>query len=177
MLGQTMKDVKLGGGLILTDNSVKVKFKKLGEDAVVPKVQKLGDAGADLTATWLRHEDNYIEYGTELAVEIPPGYVGFIYPRSSLSNYDLILANHVGVIDSNYRGEIKFRFKPTKKPSMNFRSSDMSILVDTNECKYYEVGDRIGQLIIMPIPTVEFEEVEDLSSSERGDKGYGSSGK
>lgn len=172
-----MKDVKLGGGLQLINNSVNVKFKKLSEDAVAPKIMKTGDAGADLTATSMTETDMYIEYGTGLAVEIPQGYVGLIYPRSSLSNYDLILSNHVGVIDSNYRGEIKFRFKRTKKPSMAYRVPDMENLIDSNNCQIYKVGDRIGQLIIMPYPTVTFEEVEELSETNRGDQGYGSSGK
>jgi dUTP pyrophosphatase len=138
-----MKEVKLGGGIQLTDNSVKVKFKKLSTEAVAPKVMKIGDAGADLTATSVEETAMYYEYGTGLAVEIPSGYVGYIFPRSSCSNYHLSLSNCVGVIDSNYRGEIKFRFKQTRDS----------------------------------FPTMTFEEVTDLSSSERGEAGYGSSGK
>jgi dUTP pyrophosphatase len=157
-----MKDVKLGGGLILTDTTVKVRFKKLSEEAVAPKIMKIGDAGADLTTTGLLNDTGlYVEYGTGLAVEIPAGYVGYIFPRSSISNYHLSLTNAVGVIDSNYRGEIKFRFRRTW---------------DSDFAKKYQTGDRIGQLVVMPIPTVEFEEVEELSESNRGENGYGSSG-
>lgn len=169
-----MKDVKLSGGIQLIDNTVKVKFKKLSPDAVVPKVMKVGDAGADLTATSIIETHMYVEYGTGLAVEIPPGYVGFIYPRSSLSNYDLVLANHVGVIDSNFRGEIKFRFKHT---TVITRLDFEDAAVYPQIPKLYEVGDRIGQLIIQQVPTMVFEEVDELSSSERGEAGYGSSGK
>jgi len=152
---------------------MKVKFKKLSENAVAPKIMRSGDAGADLTATSVTETDMYIEYGTSLAVEIPPGFVGLIYPRSSLSNYDLILSNHVGVIDSNFRGEIKFRFKKVDKKqvyktSIGVITHDLSVI--------YKVGDRIGQLIITEIPAVEFEEAEELSDTNRGQNGYGSSG-
>jgi dUTP pyrophosphatase len=157
-----VKDVKLGGGLMLTNNSVNVKFKKLSPQAVAPKIMRAGDAGADLTATRYVEGPEYIEYGTDIAVEIPPGFVGYIFPRSSISNKTLILSNSVGVIDSNYRGEIKFRFK-----------SHEGVLGENK----YEVGDRIGQLVVMPIPTVTFEEAEELSESNRGEQGYGSSGK
>ena len=82
-----------------------------------------------------------------------------IFPRSSISNTGLILSNSVGVVDSGYRGEIKFRFKWIK---------------DTTD---YNVGDRVGQLIILPYPSIETEEAEELSSTERGEGGFGSSGK
>ena len=141
--------------------SLKLHFKKIHSDAVTPSYAKIGDAGVDLTAV-----DSYIdEYGlyvyyTGLAVEIPEGYVGLIFPRSSLSKYDLVLANHVGVIDSGYRGQIMVKFRAT-----------------CDDPKRYTCGDRICQLMIVPIPTVEFEEVDELSESERGEGGFGSSGK
>lgn len=168
-----MKDVKLGGGLQLTDSGVKVKFKKLSPEAVVPAYAKLGDAGVDLTATSMIETDMYIEYGTSLAVEIPSGFVGLIYARSSLSNYDLILSNHVGVIDSGYRGEIKFRFKKTKDVGV----IGGCITQASHLIKVYAIGDRIGQLIVMPFPKVTFKEAEELSQSDRGEGGFGSSGK
>jgi len=137
-----------------------VKIKKLDPTAVTPAYAKAGDAAVDLTAISLskvdKDEFGYLEYGTGLAIEIPEGYVGLIFPRSSISNSGLILTNSVGVIDSGYRGEIKFRFKH---------------IPDTS---FYKVGDRIGQLIIMPYPQIEFEEVQELSSTERGEGGFGS---
>jgi dUTP pyrophosphatase len=154
-------EVKLSGGIQLVKNSVDVKIKKLVPEAVVPKYAKAGDAGLDLTAISMVETDMYIEYGTGIAIKLPPNFVGLIYPRSSLSNYDLVLSNHVGVIDSGYTGEIKFRFKKTD---------------DKAYAKYYKVGDRVGQLIVTPYPTVEFEEVEELGNSERGAGGFGSSG-
>jgi dUTP pyrophosphatase len=142
---------------------MKVKFKKLSDNAVIPSYAKPGDAGLDLTATSMQVVDQktygYIEYGTGIAVEIPEGYVGLIYPRSSVSNTGLILSNCVGVVDSGYRGEIKFRFKWIK------------------DSVAYTIGERIGQMIIMPYPTIEVEEVTELNSTERGEGGFGSSGK
>lgn len=164
-----MKDVKLGGGLQFSSNEISVKIKKLSDNAVVPAYSRSGDAGMDITATSMTETDQYIEYGTSLSVAIPEGYVGLIYPRSSLSKYDIVLANHVGVIDSNYRGEITFRFKPTKTWD-DF--SDHSVVGP----KYYNIGDRIGQIIIQKIPEVTFEVAEELDETVRGTGAYGSSG-
>ena len=138
---------------------MKVKIKKLDIDAVVPRYAKVGDAGLDLVATSRKQEYDIITYGTSIAVEIPEGYVGLIFPRSSIYKTDLILTNSVGVIDSGYRGEIMFKFKAIGDI---FNS--------------YSVGDRIGQLIILPYPQIEFEEVEELSTTTRGEGGFGSSG-
>jgi dUTP pyrophosphatase len=115
----------------------------------------------------------YVEYGTGIAVEIPEGYVGLIFPRSSLSKTSLILSNHVGVVDSGYRGEIKFRFKDTRMRSRIEYGIDQYFCSDT----VYKVGDRIGQLMIIPYPKIEFEEVEELDSTNRGEGGFGSTGK
>jgi dUTP pyrophosphatase len=135
-----------------------VKIKKLHKDAVIPFYAKPGDAGMDLTAVteeW--NEDNsMVTYDTGIAVEIPAGYVGLVFPRSSLSKTSLVLSNSVGVIDSGYRGSIMFKFRYLE------------------EGMVYDVGDRIGQIIIMPYPQVTFEEVDELSSTERGDGGFGS---
>jgi dUTP pyrophosphatase len=146
-------------------NGTKVKFKKLSPSAVTPTYAKDGDAGLDLTATWKTQEivdkREVFTYGTGLAFEIPEGYVGLIFPRSSVVKTSTMLANCVGVIDSGYRGEVTFKFvKDTNSP----------------EFTIYSVGDRIGQLIIMPYPTITLEEVAELSSTERGSGGYGSTG-
>ena len=86
---------------------MKVKIKRLNENAVIPAYAHVTDAGLDLTATSKNIEGNrVIIYGTGLAVEIPEGYVGLIFPRSSNSKKNLLLTNSVGVIDSGYRGEI-----------------------------------------------------------------------
>ena len=139
---------------------IKVRFKKLHTESIIPSYAKPGDAGMDLTATSIIDEAFQVTYGTGIAVEIPEGYVGLIFPRSSIRKYQLQLSNSVGVIDSGYRGEIQFTFNKTGGvPS-----------------KKYEVGDRIGQLIIMPFPTIIPIESNDLSDSERGTGGFGSTG-
>lgn len=135
-----------------------IKIKKLSKDAVIPSYAKIGDAALDLTAVSISYTNSYVEYGTGLAIEIPEGFAGFVFPRSSISNYDLNLCNSVGVIDSNYRGEIKLRFKTVYNQ------------------KVYNIGDRIGQLIIMPIHKIELELTEELNDSIRGSSGFGSSG-
>lgn len=140
---------------------MKVKIKKLIEEAVIPSYSRNGDAGLDLTATSFALENDCYVYGTGIAIEIPEGYVGLIYPRSSLSKHDLMLSNHVGVIDSNYRGELILKFKKTKEGRFN---------------KLYLVGDRIGQLIIVSYPKIELCLVNELTSSNRNNDGFGSSG-
>lgn len=138
-----------------------IKVKLLHPNAVLPQIMRSGDAGADLTAVKVFHCDLFSEYSTGVSIAIPDGYVGFLYPRSSCSMKTQILANCVGVIDSNYRGEIKLRFKNTT-----------SGLGENS----YKVGDRVGQLIIQKIPEVTFEEVETLDETNRGENGFGSSG-
>lgn len=140
---------------------MKVKIKKLVENAIIPNYAKNGDAGMDLTATSKTYDElGNVVYGTGLAMEIPKGYVGLVFPRSSICKTDLILTNSVGVIDSGYRGEIMAKFAYVSMQN-----------------KKYDVGDRIAQIIILPYPTIEFEEVDKLSETERGEGGYGSSGK
>jgi dUTP pyrophosphatase len=143
---------------------MKVKIKKLHSDAIIPKYAKPGDAGMDLTAISCEVTPNYVEYDTGLAFEIPEGYVGLIFARSSVSNKDLVLKNCVGVCDSSYRGSVKLRFHSTffGMFSTNFRPN------------FYDPGERVGQIIILPYPQIELEEVEELSDSERGIGGFGS---
>lgn len=142
---------------------MQIKVKKLHADALIPAYSKPGDAGMDLTAVSAEKDDHgNVIYGTGLAIEIPQGYVGLIFPRSSNSKTDLYLTNHVGVVDSGYRGEIMFKFRPIK-----------GLL----NAKVYQVGDRVGQLIVLPYPSIELIESNELSSTERGDGGFGSTGK
>lgn len=145
---------------------MKIKIKKLHENAVIPKYAKEGDAGLDLTCINYTQDDyGNIVYYTGIAIEIPKGYVGLLFPRSSITNYKIQLTNSVGVIDSGYRGEIMFKYKPTQV----FVKSSSSIPA-------YDIGDRVGQLIIIPYPQIEFEEVNELTETERGNKGFGSTG-
>lgn len=143
-----------------------LKIKKLNELAKLPTQATIGSAGFDLYATdeklFVDGPITYVEYKTGLSMSIPPGHIGLIFPRSSISsNTTLMLANAVGLIDSDFRGEITARFK-----SMAMGAS-----------KRYKVGERIAQLVIFPYPEVSLEEVQDLDETERGTGGYGSSGK
>ena len=141
---------------------LEVKFKKLNDKAELPEYAKKGDAGLDLKATsaeYSKEFECYI-YGTGLAVEIPEGYVGLVFPRSSIRKYGLALTNCVGVIDSGYRGEIMLTFRP------QFDGTP----------EVYKVGDKICQLIIMPYPIIKPIEATELSKTERGENGHGSSG-
>ena len=92
---------------------LKVRFKKLVENAVIPTYKTVGAAGMDITAisTEVIDYGNQLKAYTGIAVEIPKGYVGLLFPRSSNSKKDLTLANSVGIIDSHFRGEVTFRYK------------------------------------------------------------------
>jgi dUTP pyrophosphatase len=148
---------------------MKVRIKRVHEKAVMPQYAKPGDACFDLVSVESTSGINpvnkemirqpvYIEHDTGLAFEIPEGHVGLVFPRSSVSNSTSFLANSVGVIDSFYRGTIKLRFRE------GFIG------------KQYKVGDKIGQMMVIPIPRVELEETDELSKTERGEGGFGSTG-
>lgn len=163
---------------------MKVRFKKLTENAVMPVKAHASDAGFDLVATRVEpdEENGAIVYGTGIAVEIPEGHVGLLFPRSSIYKTDLSLTNGVGVIDSGYRGEVMFKFKGAmtfyRKPSWVDRLAlRLGYVKRYNKMpRPYHVGDRIGQLVIMPYPEIEFEKADELSKTDRGASGYGSSG-
>lgn len=154
---------------------MEIKIKKLTENAVIPHKAHPTDAGFDLTATSCTMDEyGSMVYGTGIAVEIPEGYVGLVFPRSSICKKDMMLTNCVGVIDSFFIGEIKVKFKPTN----SFNYYDGSIITESpNDGDIYCIGERIAQLIIMPIPQIEFVEADELSDSDRGEGGFGSSGK
>lgn len=138
-----------------------VKIKKLVENAIVPRYAKSGDAGFDLTATSVEQKGDKIIYHCGLAFEIPQGYFGLVVPRSSNAKKDLLLTNSCGIIDSGYRGEVTAVFHKTR-------------LLYTD---LYNIGERFAQMLIQPYPQIEFEEVDELSETERGTGAYGSSGK
>ncbi len=146
---------------------MKVKIKKLHPDAIIPKYAKSGDAGLDLVAVScnvledsMTGEETKVVVDSGIAVEIPEGYVGLIFPRSSIKSTGVRLTNCVGVIDSGYRGSIKAYFD----------------IIDSS-LVYYEKGDKFAQLLILPYPSIEFEETQELTETERGASGYGSSGR
>ena len=125
-------------------NRLNVKIKKLDPNAVIPTYSKFGDAGMDLTVTKIITQSTYdITYGFGIAIEVPVGYVGLVFPRSSIRKMELLLSNSVGVIDSGYRGEIQATFKK----------------VEGIDGSYYKVGERAAQIMIIPYPKVSFIEI------------------
>jgi dUTP pyrophosphatase len=141
---------------------MKVKMKKLHPNAVKPKYAKESDAGMDLVATSIIENTTFqVTYGLGIAMEIPDGMVGLVFPRSSIRNTELMLSNSVGVIDAGYRGELQTTFN-----KLNGLDSIA-----------YNVGDRVAQIVIVPHPIVQFVEVDELSESKRGEGGFGSTGK
>ena len=145
----------------IVNNSLVVKVKKLSDNAVIPSYSKVGDAGMDLTITREIENTSFsVSYGFGISMEIPKNFVGLVFPRSSVRNQDLILSNCVGVIDSGYRGELQATFKKTNG-------------LDSIK---YKVGDRGAQIIILPYPTIYMTEVPELSNTERGSGGFGSTG-
>jgi dUTP pyrophosphatase len=153
---------------------MKVKIKKLHPNAVIPTYAKSGDAGMDLVATKIiKDTPEQITYGTGLSMEIPEGFVGLVFPRSSIRKTGLQLSNSVGVIDSGYRGEIQATFN---KVFGGERYYDETKNTEDTSNIFYKLGDRVCQIMIIPHPTIEFEEVDELSDTERGASGFGSTG-
>lgn len=140
---------------------MELKIKRLHPEAVMPKYAKPGDAGMDLTAIGREYLDGARQqFFFGLAFEIPEGYVGLIFPRSSIHKTYHRLSNAVGVIDSSYRGEVSAVFDT----------------VDYGDFEY-SVGDRVAQMVIVPYAHCNIVEVDELSETERGNGGYGSTGK
>jgi dUTP pyrophosphatase len=161
-------------------NSLNIPFKRLDPNAVLPTYAKPGDSGMDLTAVDFQITDGFIEYRTGLAVEIPLGFEGQIRPRSSVSKKPLILANGPGTIDAGYRGEIRVRFRPIGDLS----TSEVveGILNDhlngESESPFgYLPGERVAQLVVVEVPLIFPMWATDLTDTERGEGGFGSSGK
>lgn len=144
---------------------MRIKFAKTHPNAVIPTHAKSGDAGADMVAVEYKYvtdtDSPYHEYNLGIAAEIPEGFVGLLFPRSSNTKKDLQLGNTVGVVDSGFRGTITARFKATR-----------------DNPKIYSVGDRVCQLVIVPCLDIEAVEVsqEELTTTERGSGAYGSTG-
>ena len=135
-----------------------VKFKKVNPNAERPRKAHPTDAGYDLTVvSGIKVNSGLYEYNSGIALELPEGHCALIFPRSSVSNTGAFLANSIGLVDQNFRGEIKVRFYATSAP--------------------YGLGERMAQLVILPLPSVVFEEVEKLGETDRNVGGFGSTGK
>jgi len=136
-----------------------LRFKKLSKDAKSPIKMSECAAGWDLSADTIETGFDIVTINTNIAVEIPQNHVGLLFPRSSVYKTGLTLANSVGVIDSDYRGPIMFKYRRI-----------------SNEVLGYTRGDRCGQLVIVPIPDLTLVEVDTLSETDRSSGGFGSTG-
>ena len=184
---------------------IEVKIKKLREEAQIPTYAHDGDIGMDITATSATYNDehDYFEYGTGLSAESARGNAMLLLPRSSISNTSGYLCNTPGLVDPfTYRGEIKFRFKNRESTAAfilacsvrvwhrlnwfqrlrySFDEIEESIRVKVYENIWdlapYEIGDKVGQMVMLKTPVVRVVEVAELSETTRGEGGFGSSGK
>lgn len=146
---------------------VNIKIKKLDERAVIPTYAHDGDMGMDITAISVDYDDKldcYV-YHTGLAFAVPQGYGMLLFPRSSNRKTNCYMANHVGILDSGYRGELLICYKDR---------DEMNMINEYNAP--YKPGDRIAQLVVVPYPKVVFIETDVLNETERGDGGHGSTG-
>jgi len=140
---------------------MKLKVKRLSEKAVVPKYATDGAACFDLVAISRKIVGDTATYDTGLAFEAPKGYVLLVYSRSGHGfNDGLRLSNCVGVVDADYRGEVKVKLQS-----------------DQQNPWWPQVGDRVAQAMLVKLPAIELEEVEELSETKRGEGGFGSTGK
>jgi dUTP pyrophosphatase len=161
---------------------MEIRFKKLVPEAKTPFRTHDVDAGFDLFAVSINETPDFIEYHTGIAVEIPEGYVGLIFPRSSVTKYELMLKNSVGVIDASYRGELVCRFHETREHLdyvQSAKSDEGTVrLLHQPRLKrnVFEVGDRVAQIVFMEIPKITLVEAQELSDTERGEGGFGSTG-
>jgi dUTP pyrophosphatase len=142
---------------------IELPIRRLREDAVLPARAYRGDAGLDLSAcerVELAPGERAV-VGTGLAVAIPEGYAGFVQPRSGLADrHGITIVNSPGLIDSGYRGELKV----------------IVLNTDSEHSFVMEPGMRIAQLVVLEVPEIELEEVDELPATERGVRGHGSSG-
>jgi dUTP pyrophosphatase len=154
-------------------------FRKLNDKSVAPTKAHSTDAGYDLTAISAELDnDGNVVYHFGIAMEIPEGYAGLIFPRSSICKKDLALTNAVGVIDAGYRGEITAKFKVAQRVQGVLKSAPNTAVLERNgTARIYAVGERVAQLIIQKVEDVQWQEVNSLGDSERGTSGYGSTGK
>ena len=169
---------------------INLKIKKLYDGVPTPTYGTNGSACIDLTAMSRFYDKNgNVVYGTGIAMEIPEGYVGLLFPRSSITKKDIIVKNCVGVIDSDYRGEVMLKCSPTLAFSSYDGDDDyrygigtdqdwfdeITYLDNTNN-KHYEIGDKCCQIMLVEIPKLNIEVVDELSDTERGTNGYGHTG-
>lgn len=162
---------------------MKIKFKRLSENAKLPTLGSKGAGGYDVYASRVEFKElGKVRVYLDLAVEVPEGYRLMMIPRSSITNSGYMLHNGIGLIDADYRGGIQARFitAPVTVNKEDYWDVDRGAYTDYNP-EYpdfpYKDGDRIGQVYLEEIIPIEWEEVEELSDTERGEGGHGSTGK
>lgn len=153
-----------------------ISVKKLSSEAVVPQKANVSDAGFDLVAIddGVVDQEGFIQYKTGLSIEPPKGYNTEIWPRSSISKYDLVLANSIGLVDNGYRGELLVRFKPALRFNQDKTGAVFATL--PVPLKKYKKGDKIAQLVVSQTVETTLVEVGELGQTSRGTGGFGSSG-
>ena len=160
---------------------MEIQIKKLVPEAVTPNykhIDELGfpnDMGMDITCIDYEYDVKYDRflYHTGLAFKLLQGYGMLIFPRSSNTKTEAYLANSVGILDSTYTGELIFAYKLRTPFDQLFPTGDreLNILEMTNELAPYKIGDKIGQIVILPYPSIEFVEVDNLPETDRGADG------
>jgi dUTP pyrophosphatase len=161
--------------------SLKVKIKKLVPEAEIPRYSRNGYTGLQLIAT-SKVFDSYgaLTFGTGLSISIPSGYIGVVFPLNNISKKDLMLSSSLGIIYPDDNREIVLKFKPVSffaeddvrmeigidSNTFDYVSVGKEYTEDTFEMSLYNVGDKIGHLLIFPVPNIEWEEVIDVSIGE-----------
>ena len=157
---------------------IEVKIKRLSEKAVLPKKAFPTDGGYDMYATSIEFDDyGNIVYGLGWAFEIPEGYVGLLFPRSSTSKFDINMQNSIGLIDCHFRGEVKAKYRPTSTQPVRGAKTNCIEVYQSNSADIYEVGDKVAQMVFIKLPETELKEVEELSKTDRGEGGWGHTGR
>jgi dUTP pyrophosphatase len=142
---------------------VKIPLRRLDPELSLPQRAHPGDAGIDLRSaeTVKIPPEGWLSVGTGVAVAIPDGHVGLVSPRSGLAaRHGIGVANGPGIVDAGYRGELR-----------------VLLINHGGETVAIERGERIAQLVVVPMTEIEFDEVDELPPSSRGDGGFGSSGR
>ncbi len=160
---------------------MKISVKRMHPDAIIPQFATAGAACFDLhvikthrALTHALHPGDAITFRTGLAFEVPPGHVMMIFSRSGHGfKNDVRLSNCVGIIDADYRGEVMVKLRNDKHIGFGSIAGDKLCELTAMEVR---PGDRIAQAMILPLPMVELVEVDDLSKTDRGTGGFGSTG-
>jgi dUTP pyrophosphatase len=155
-----------------------IQIKKLHPDAVIPNKAHESDAGYDITAIddGVVDDAGFVQYRTGISVRPDEGYHLEVFPRSSISKYDLSLANSIGLIDNGYRGEILLRFKLATRAVKGPMSSDV-FASQYSPYKLYVKGDKIGQIVVRKTVHADFQLLEELDVTSRSVGGFGSTGR